>query len=242
MIRVGRSKLTRSEIIRVAANRFLKDGYAATTVSSMAKALNMSTGNVTFHFPTKEHMLAELVDMLCRFQWKMMETEAKDGHSSVMAICLELLSMASACEQDAIAKDFFLSSYRSQLCMELIRRNDEERAKEVFAKYCPDWTDERFEAAEMLVYGIEYATLMTAGGSPPLEHRIAVALDAILDIYNVPKDLRTQKINRVISMDYQNLGLRVLEEFRAYVDKTTEQTLEDLYKAKGLDMPAQKES
>ena len=121
MIRVDRAELTRNEIIRIAANRFMNDGYTKTTVASMAKALNMSTGNMTFHFPTKEHMLAELVDMLGKYQWKMMEDEAKDGHSSIMAICLELLTLASACEQDEVAKDFFISTYQSKMCMELIR-------------------------------------------------------------------------------------------------------------------------
>lgn len=78
MIRVDRSELTRNEIIRVAANSFLNNGYTKTTVSSMAKALNMSTGNMTFYFPTKEHMLAELVEMLCSYQWKKMEDEAQE--------------------------------------------------------------------------------------------------------------------------------------------------------------------
>ena len=58
MIRVDRGELTRNEIIHVAANRFLNDGYTKTTVASMAKSLNMSTGNMTFYFPTKDHMLA----------------------------------------------------------------------------------------------------------------------------------------------------------------------------------------
>ena len=48
MIRVDRAELTRNEIIRVAANRFLNEGYTKTTVASMAKALSMSTGNMTF--------------------------------------------------------------------------------------------------------------------------------------------------------------------------------------------------
>ena len=66
MIRVDRKELTRSEIVRVAVNCFLIDGYTKTTVNSMCKKLNMSPGNMTFHFPTKEHMLAELVEMLCK--------------------------------------------------------------------------------------------------------------------------------------------------------------------------------
>lgn len=228
MIRVDRAELTRNEIIRVAANRFLNDGFTKTTVASMAKSLNMSTGNMTFHFPTKDHMLAELVDILARYQQKLMEEEAKDGYSSVMAICLELLTIASACEQDEVAKDFFLSSYRSQICMDLIRKNDKERAKVVFKEYCPDWTDERFEGAETLVSGIEYASLMTTSNSASLELRISGALNTILAIYNVPEDVRKQKIEKVLAMDYKSLGLKVLQKFRDYVDRETEQALHNL--------------
>ena len=232
MIRVDRAELTRNEIIRVAANRFLNDGYTKTTVASMAKALNMSTGNMTFHFPTKDHMLAELVDILCKYQWKTMEEEAQDGYGSVMAICLELLTIASACEQDEVAKDFFLSAYQSEICMDLIRRNDTERAKVVYKEYCPDWTEEHFIEAETLVSGIEYATLLTTSESASLEVRVGGALRTVLSIYNVPKEIRDQKIQKVLSMNYQKLGLDTLKKFRKYVDQTTEQALLDLLKRK----------
>ena len=232
MIRVDRAELTRHEIIRIAANRFLNDGYTKTTVASMAKTLKMSTGNMTFHFPTKDHMLVELVDILCKYQWNLMKDETKDGYSSIMALCLELLTIASACEQDEVAKDFFLSTYRSELCMERIRRNDTERAKEAFRDYCPDWTEESFAEAEALVSGIEYATLLTTAGSASLEVRVGGALRTILSIYNVPEGVREQKIKKVLSMDYQTLGLDTLRKFREYVDQTTEQALFDLLKRK----------
>lgn len=234
MIRVDRTELTRKEIIRVAANFFLKDGYTKTTFRAMSQALNMSTGNMTFHFPTKEHMLAQLVDMLCDFQWKMMEEEAKDGIHSVMAICLELLTMASACEQDEVIKDFFLAAYTSPLTMDIIRENDKQRAKKVFGPFCPGWTDEQYAQAETLVSGIEYATLMTTRASAPLEPRIQGALDLILTVYNVPEELRKDKIHKALTMNYRALSLRVLEEFRAYVDNETEQALVKLLDRKKI--------
>lgn len=234
MIRVDRAELTRHEIIRIAANRFLNDGYTKTTVASMAKTLKMSTGNMTFHFPTKDHMLVELVDILCKYQWNLMKDEAKDGYSSIMALCLELLTIASACEQDEVAKDFFLSTYRSELCMDLIRKNDKERAKEIFKEYCTDWTDEYFEEAETLVSGIEYATIFTTSESAPLEVRVGGALKTILSIYNVPKEVRDQKVHKALSMDYKSLGLDTLKKFRKYVDKSTEQALFDLLKRKQI--------
>ena len=234
MIRVDRAELTRNEIIRAAANSFLKNGYTKTTIATIASALKISKGNMTFYFPTKEHMLAELVDLLTRYQRKYMEDEAKEGYSSIMAMCLELLTIASACEQDEVAKDFFLSSYRSDLCMELIRKHDKERAKEVFKDYCPDWTDEYFREAESLVSGIEYATLFTTSDSAPLEVRVGGALKTILSIYNVPKEIRDRKVHEVLSMDYKALGLDTLKRFRKYVDKTTEQALFDLLKRKQI--------
>lgn len=225
MIRVDRVELTRKEIIRVAANFFLKDGYTKTTFRAMSQALNMSTGNMTFHFPTKEHMLAELVDLLCKYQWKMMMREANAGINSIFAVCLELLAMASACEQDEVIKDFFIAAYTSPLALETIRRNDKERAMEVFGEYCPGWSSEQYSEAEALVSGIEYATLMTTSTSASLEYRISSALDLIMKIYNVPEDVRKTNITNAMSVNFRSLGRRIPKDFRAFVDTETEQAL-----------------
>ena len=225
MIRVNRVELTRKEIIRVAANFFLKDGYTKTTFRAMSQALNMSTGNMTFHFPTKEHMLAELVDLLCKYQWKMMRREADDGINNILAICLELLAMASACEQDDVIKDFFIAAYTSPLALEIIRSNDKERAMEVFGDFCPGWTSEQYSEAEALVSGIEYATLMTTSTSAPLEYRISGALDLIMKVYNVPEDVRNKNIAKAMSVDFRSLGRRIPQNFRAFVDTETERAL-----------------
>lgn len=229
MIRVDRKALSRCEIVRMAANRFLNDGFTKTTVASMGKALHMSTGNMTFYFATKEHMLAELVKMLIKYQWGRMIAETGEG-SSVIAVCLELLTIASACEQDEVAKDFFISAYTSPLCLEIIRKNDMERSKQVYKEYCLDWTDERFAEAETLVSGIEYGILQLTESSAPLELRISGALELILTIYNVPCKERKRLIEKVLSMNYKALGIQVLENFRKFVDETTEQALHDLLK------------
>lgn len=230
MSRIDKRALTKLEIIRVASKLFLENGYSNTSIKSICNELDMSPGNVTFYFPTKEHLLAELVDMLCNFQWKLMENESNNGLSSVMAVCLELTAMATMCEDDEIAKDFYLSSYSSPVCLDIIRRNDAERAKEVFGEFKPDWTDEQFAEAEILVSGIEYATLATAGDPICLETRISGALNNILLIFGLPEELRKQKIQKVFALDYRSIGSRVLSEFKKYVDKANEQALRDLLK------------
>ena len=230
MARIDKGALTKTEIITEATKQFLEKGYSNTSISAIAKELDMSPGNMTFHYPTKEHLLAVLVDMLCDFQWKLMEEEANEGVSSIMAICLELTTMASACEDDAVIRDFFLSTYSSPMCLDIIRRNDTARAKRVFGAYRPDWTDEQFAEAEILVSGIEYATLMTAGAPVPLETRISGALQNILGIYGIPEETRNLKLQKVFGMDYKNLCHRVLREFKEYVAKTNDETFLALIK------------
>ena len=230
MSRKDRGALTRLEIIQEASRQFLEKGYTNTAVSAISKALDISPGNLTFHFPSKDSMLAELVDMLCSFQWKMMEKEADEGFSSIMAICLELTAMASICETDEVARDFYISAYTSPLCLDIIRKNDTKRAQEVFRDYRPDWKEEQFAEAEILVFGIEYATLMTTGDAVPLETRIAGALQNILGIYGIPEEIRKAKVEKVFALDYRNLCKRVLADFKEFVEKTNEEAYQALIK------------
>ena len=182
MARIDKGALTRREIVAEATKQFLETGYSKTTIASIAKALEMSTGNLTFHYHTKEHLLAELVDMLCGFNWAQMEREADEGFSSVMAICLELSAMAGISAEDRIIREFFLSAYTSPMCLRIIRANDTERAKKVYGEYCADWTNEQFAEAEILCSGIEYATLMLAGEPVSLQMRISGALNTITKV------------------------------------------------------------
>ncbi|MBE6796677.1 MAG: TetR/AcrR family transcriptional regulator [Ruminococcaceae bacterium] len=214
---------TKHEILKTAIDLFFEKGYSAVSPNLIAKKLGMSTGNLTYYYPTKEQLLAILVDDLCKFQWKLIEEEAEDGISSVMSICLEFMTMASACESNPVAKDFFISAYQSPVALKIIRENDTERSKSVYKDYCDGWTDEQFAEAEILVSGIEYATLMSLDEQIPLETRIAGALDKILIIYGVPEHLRKMKIEKALSYDYKNIGERIFKEFVEYVNKTSEE-------------------
>ena len=215
---MANSESTKNKILRVSTIMFLEVGYSKTSPQMIAKELKVSTGNLTYYYPTKEHLLAVLTDLLCKYQWKMIKEEADDGISSLLALCFELMTMAAACEESEVAKDFFVSTYQSPKCLEIIHNNDTARAKEVFAEYCSDWTDEQFREAEILVAGIEHATLNAIDKTVPLETRISGALNTIMTIYNVPEEIRRIKIDKVLAMDYRSIGKRIFNEFKEYVE------------------------
>ena len=219
---------TKLEIIRCAAKHFFEEGYSSTSPRVLCDELGLSTGNLTYYFPTKEDLLMVFADILCKHQRVMMELEAKEGVGSLLSVCLEMAIMAAMCEENPVAKDFYLATYTSPKCLEIIRRNDTARAKEVFREFCEDWDDVRFAQAETIVSGIEYATLMTTGSSAPLENRIEAAVDSILAVFNVPAELRRDKIRKTLSMDYRSVSHQVLKRFKDYIDETNEKALEEL--------------
>ena len=216
---------TRLQIIQLAAKLYIENGYSKTTNKELAKLLDLSPGNITFYFPTKDHLLSVLVNELISFQDLLMEHAAQEGKSSLLAYCLELTSMAAVCEECEVARDFFISTYSSEMTLEIIRENDTAKTREVFGEFCPDWSDEMWSATENIVSGIEYATLMTRESNTPLPLQIERTLNTIMNIYGVPEELRTIKINKVLAMDYRALGRRILSEFKEYIEKVNEENL-----------------
>lgn len=217
---------TKYEIIQVASAFFLDVGYSATSPKMIAQELGISTGNITYYFPTKEHLLAVIVEMLCDFQWKMLEEEAKRGVNSIGSMCLELMTVAAACEQSEIAKDFFVSTFQSDICRKYLRENHVERAKKIFAASCDGWTDQQYVQAEIQVMGLQYATIVSTDADVSLDVRISGALNQILSIYDIDEQTRKCEIDKVLAMNSYGIGKRVLDEFVKYVNLTSEEALE----------------
>lgn len=218
---------TKYEIIQVASEFFMNVGYSNTSPKMIAEKLGLSTGNITYYFPTKEHLLSVVVGMLCDFQWKMLEYEADHGFDPAASICLETMTVAVACNQSEIARDFFIATFQSELCRNYLRENHVRRAKELFAEQCSGWTDEQFHEAELLVMGLQYAAIIPTDAEVHFEMRIAGALNQILSIYNIDEKTRQKGIENVLSRDCRDISKRVLRGFVSFVEKTNEQTLED---------------
>lgn len=221
---------TKYEIIQVASEFFFDAGYSNTSPKMIAEELGLSTGNITYYFPTKEHLLSVLVEMLCDFQLKMLEAEADIGMGSVASICLETMTVAVACDESEIARDFFTAAFQSEICRNYLRKNHVERAKKIFKNECTNWADGEFHQAELLVMGLQYAAIVPTNADIPLKTRIAGVLNQILSIYNIEEETRQKEIEKVLTRDCRGISKQVLDEFTRFVERTNEQTLEQMIK------------
>ena len=213
----------RGTIVQEAARMFIEEGYTKSSINRLSKNLALSPGHITFYFPTKEHLLAVLVEEMIEYQRIMMEREISEGKSSLLAYCLELTAIAAVCDESEVARDFYASAYASSLTLARIRANDAEKTRVVFLPFHPEWTEQEWIATENIVSGIEYATIMTHETETPLEVQIEKTLDTILYLFGVPEETRRMKIEKVLAMDYRNLGHRLLLGFPEHVAKVTEE-------------------
>ncbi len=219
---------TKLEIKQLALHMFLEKGYANVSVGDISKELGISKGNFVFHYPAKENLLVELIKDLCEFQWKVMEQEMKDEPNPLIAYLFELATMAGSCIDNLAIRELYLSAYTHSQSLQVIRENDTEKAKKVFASYCEDWKDEDFIIAENVVSGIEYTLFATEHEEGiSLDDRLAGTFRAIMKIYDVPKREREEALQKVLSMDCKKLGKRILKEFREYVEEINRKDLEE---------------
>ena len=219
---------TKLEIIKLASEMFLTQGYTVASTKKLAAELDISVGNLAYHFPTKEHLLAELTMRLCDYHLIVMEAEIDEGRTSLLSYLLELTSMMAICEENEIAKDLYTSVYKHPMSLKLIRQSDTEKVKHVFAEYCPDWTDEDFALTENAVSGLEYASLMRENAEDvPLDRRVEKTLNVVMKAYNVPEEIREQKLRKVLSFDYRRIGRQLIAGFTEYVETVNQRALEE---------------
>lgn len=219
MARKAGINTTKNEIIQIASKMFLEIGYSNTYPRLIAEQLGIKPSNIIYYFPTKEHILLAVVEMLCDFQYKMLEAEKDIGIGSAGSICLETMTVAVACEQSEIARDLFINAFQGELCRNYLRQNHVARAKRIFAKECKDWTDTQFQQAELLVMGLQYAAIIPTDADVPLKARIDGALNQILSIYNVDEETRKREIESVLAKDCRGISKQVLRAFTAFVEQ-----------------------
>ena len=225
MARAGTT--TKYEIIQTASEFFFTKGFSNTSPRMIAEKLGLSTGNITYYFKSKDNLLLTIVQELCDFQWRMLEYETKHGYGTMDAICLETMTVAVACEESEIARDFFTATFQSELCRNYLRQNHVERAKKAFAKECAGWTDDHFQQAEILIMGLQYAAVVPTDANISLNVRLEGALNQILSIYNVDEETRKMQIEKVLAMDCRDISRRVLAGFTDFVKRTNANVLKE---------------
>lgn len=89
MVRQERAERTRGLLLRGAAAAFAQDGYAGTSLSRISKAVGVTMGALTFHFPAKSD-LAEAICGLARAETRAVVGRAREAAESPLQAVVDI--------------------------------------------------------------------------------------------------------------------------------------------------------
>ena len=221
MARHKRVSPLRDEILKKACVLFLERGYTATTIAAISKELDISTGNLTYHFPTKEHLLLDIVNEMCSFQWKRSWKHIGKDASPVLSYALEIAMQTALCEYDDIARDFYVSAYSHPLVLAEIRDWCSSKAKKQFLKYLPEWQEVDYAFAGIHSTGIQLAALLAECNEIVTLHgKIEDTAQSLLKLYNIPEEEYKDAVETVLKMDYVSMGKEMFNDFKKHIENS----------------------
>ena len=218
---------TRLEIIQLGTKMIIEEGYSKTSALALSQNLGISTGNLTFHFPTKEHLLLELVKYMGNFHQQCIEERRAQGFDEIHAYCWEVASQIALCEGHEQAKDFYVSSYSHPMTLDYIKEWTVQKNIALFSNRLPEWSRQQFENLEHITTGIEYAALLApCSENFTLRDKISLTLDSLLRLYDVGVEERERAIRESLTVNYLDAGNEILKNFTTYVERLTQEALD----------------
>lgn len=212
---------------------FMEKGFTNTSAKAISNELNISTGNLTFYFPTKEHILLELTKEITQFHTKCIDRVTKNDCDDLFAYCWEVTAQITLCEDYEQVRDIYLAIYSHPSTLQYVKDWTAEKNHRILGERLSDWTLERFRRVENVACCIERSALTEpCTENYTLEDKIRLILTCLLKIYDISQQDREAVINKILETDYRKTGHSLHRQLAQYIEKHNQQILEDAIKEK----------
>lgn len=214
--------------MQVAMRMFLEKGFTGTSAKAISNELNISTGNLTFYYPTKEHILLELTKDITQFHTKSIDKILKNEKNDLYSYCWEVTAQIVLCEENEQAKDIYLAIYSHPLTLQYVKDWTAEKNQKILGERLSDWTLERFRRVENVTCCIERSALTEACTDVyTIEDKIRLILTCLLKIYDISFEERETVIKKILETDYRKMGHDLLKRLTRYVKNQNKQALNE---------------
>ena len=207
---------------------FLEKGFVNTSAKAICDELGISTGNLTFYYPTKEHILLELTKEITQFHEKCLKNISKKGYDDLFTYCWEVTAQITLCDEFENMKDLYFAMYSHPMTLNYIKDWTAEKNLKILGDRLSDWDINRFRRAEIVNCCIERSALTEpCTDDYSLEDKIRLILTCILKIYDIDKVSREKTINDILSTDYKKTGKELYKQLSKYVENYNQKAIEN---------------
>lgn len=144
MGRVRESETKKAEILRIAGQLFLKQGYGKTSMRQIAAAADISVGLASYHFNSKRELAAEIVRRL----FERMVTLAKQSvaqQEDPLLYSAVLMRLNNTVLSQPCYRQFYTDILREDILTDVITGTGVETYFCIRNLYCPAQSDEETE-------------------------------------------------------------------------------------------------
>ena len=207
------SENPRNKILATAANMFLNQGYAATTLRELARESGVNIGSLMHLFENKENILCALVPVVLGGQFRAAEDLLKDvTDDPILFWAAETTLQLYIAEASEQIRDLYITTYSLPKTANLIRRSIAKKLETYFLPYNPGFQEKDFYEMEIASGGIirgfmsvpcdMYFTMST---------KVARFLETSFRVYRVPEEKTQEAIQFVSQFDFPQIAQAVID-------------------------------
>ena len=210
---------TEVQIVRGATRLFLEKGFSKTTHRMIAEETGIGLGTITYHFKTKEDLLQLLIEELMDFHSDVIEDSEAKTANKLFSYAMEIAVQIALCENDNKAWDLYYSAYSHPVTFEIIKNWAAKKNYFLLSERMPQLKESDFRAIENITSGIELAAFtFPCDRYFALEDKIRLTLDSMMKIYDIPQNERKETIDKVLTLDYENIAKDMFNTFIKRLD------------------------
>lgn len=150
--------ITKDELITYAKECLVEKGIENFTLRAVAETAGVTQGTIYYHFKTKEQLLIEIVQNICKTSWEKISSH----HEEI--ITQSIASAKSRCSYDSFFHKLFLSLVASSFNNEKIRNQlgqiIMEENESLIENLSHHWTKSPFEGISIETWGILFNAIV----------------------------------------------------------------------------------
>lgn len=200
--------LLKKRILFAAAQSFLENGYAATTVKKIAAKAETNTGSLQNLFKSKEDILCGIVNFVLEEQFNA-TTRFLDGKTDdkILFYAAETTLQLYMAESNENIREIYAAAYSLPKTMEIIQDTITGKLEYIFKEHLPELETKDFFKLEIASGGI-MRSFMTLPCNIwfRMNDKVESFLTSTFRVYKVPEEKIRQAIEFVSQFDYPKLA------------------------------------
>ncbi len=211
----------RDRVVLAAAELFMKQGFANTSVKEISIASGVSENAIYYEMKTKEAIIAELIGYVVEYQHEITQ-EKLSGITSdkLFCYCFEKVLQIYIAETDENIRELYTTVYSIPKTWDYIKEINAEALKYVFGERFPDFDFKDFYELEIATGGIMRGYLTVPCNMYfTRKQKIKRYIETTLSVFHIDDETVNSTLSFLMQFDFSKIAQETFDDLYNYFEK-----------------------